>query len=131
MDSTTEIHSDFYKYFSEGDNMTIDHDLYSCSLDVAPETIEHERKDFPFRFACDMSKLKCFAGVEKVGNIKGSYADVDLTKLEFQEEKDGKKMYRISLALTIQLGAKEGTLQCKLLMRGREIGQTSIDFSYS
>jgi hypothetical protein len=112
IDSTTEIRADFNIYFSEGGSMTLDHGLYACSLNSAPETIENER-------------------VEKVGNIKGSFADIDLNKHEFRVQKDGTKQYRIKFALTIQLGAKDGTLQCKLLMRGREIGQTWIDFSYS
>jgi len=111
IDSTTEIHADFVIYFTEGGSMTLDHALYACSLNSAPETIENER-------------------VEKVGNIKGSFADIDLNKHEFRVKKNGKKVYRIEFALTIQLGAKDGTLQCKLLMRGREIGQTWIDFSY-
>jgi hypothetical protein len=58
MDSTTEIRSDFVIHFSEGDSMTVDHDLYACSLNLAPETLEHERKYFPFRYAFDMSETE-------------------------------------------------------------------------
>ena len=69
-------------------------------------------------------------GVELVGIVKGSFADVDLTKLESRTTNTRNRIYRITLALVIRLGAKEGTLLCKLLMRGREIGKTTIDFSY-
>ncbi|KAF8857613.1 hsp70-like protein [Acephala macrosclerotiorum] len=111
IDETTEIVSDFNLHFHEGSPMMIEHKLYSSSLDAAPETIENER-------------------VEMIGMIKGSFADVDLTKLESKVDRQGNKVYRVNLALVIRLGAKEGTLLCKLLMRGREIGKATLDFSY-
>lgn len=65
-----------------------------------------------------------------IGMIKGSFADIDLTKLESKVDKQGNKAYRVNLSLVIQLGAKEGTLLFKLLMRRREIGKARLDFSY-
>ncbi|OCL13732.1 hsp70-like protein [Glonium stellatum] len=111
IDEETEIVSNFSLHFSEEDRRTVEHELYSCSLDSPPDSIDHER-------------------VEMVGTVKGSFADVDLSKLECKTDKAGKKHYQINLILIIQLGAKEGTLLCKLLMKGREIGKTTISFSY-
>jgi len=65
-----------------------------------------------------------------VGLIKVSFNDIDLSKFESKTDSDGNKIYRINVALHIALGAKDGTLVCKLLLRGREIGKTTIDFSY-
>jgi ribose 1,5-bisphosphokinase PhnN len=69
--------------------------------------------------------------VEIEGTIKGSFADVELANLKQKVMPDGTTRYRIDFELVIALGAAEGTLQCKLMCRGREIGRESIAFSYS
>ncbi|ORY17909.1 hsp70-like protein [Clohesyomyces aquaticus] len=107
---TTEIVSEFMLHHTEGQDMTTEHKLYACSLDDPPDTIESDR-------------------VELLGTIKGSYADADLSKFQ-SEYQDSRRVYRISLTLSIALSKKNGLLNCKLLLRGREIGKTTIDFSY-
>jgi hypothetical protein len=69
-------------------------------------------------------------GIEWVGTIVGSISGVDLSKLVSTTDGDGTKIYIINLALKIALAPKDGALTCKLLLRGREIGDTTIDFSY-
>jgi len=76
------------------------------------------------------SALISVIGLELVGTVKGSFADVDLDKLESRISKGGTRVYRIILALAIQLGSQDGTLVCRMLMRGREIGKATIDFAY-
>jgi hypothetical protein len=76
------------------------------------------------------SVLISVIGLELVGTIKGSFADVDLDKLESRISKDGIRVYRIFLALAVKLGSQDGTLMCRMLMRGREIGKATIDFAY-
>lgn len=44
IDKTTEINSKFLYYYVGRIPKTATHDLYSCSLDDAPETIENDRK---------------------------------------------------------------------------------------
>lgn len=44
LDDDTEISTSFYSHFSEYFDGKHTHDLYSCSLDEAPETIENERE---------------------------------------------------------------------------------------
>ncbi|KAF1995081.1 hsp70-like protein [Amniculicola lignicola CBS 123094] len=110
IDETTEILSEFVCHYTEGNPMVLEHKLYSCSLDAAPDSIENER-------------------VECVGVLKASFADLDLSKLQSTDSEDH-KVYRISFTLGINLGAKDGTLNVRLLMRGREIGKATIDFSY-
>jgi len=103
--------------------------MYSCSLDLAPETIENDSKCI--RSLVSGTFANVLQDITLEGVITASFADVDLDKLEFKVNADGTRIYRISLTLVIQLGAVEGTLQCKLLFRGREIGQESIRFSCS
>jgi hypothetical protein len=76
------------------------------------------------------SALISVIGLELVGTIKCSFADVDLDKLESRISKGGIRVYRIFLALAVQLGSQDGTLVCRMLMRGREIGKATIDFAY-
>jgi hypothetical protein len=65
-----------------------------------------------------------------VGTIKSSYHDVDLSKLESTVDNDGRKFYRLGIEVHIALGARDGTLIYKVLLRGREIGNATIEFSY-
>ncbi|KAF9765176.1 hypothetical protein IL306_002586 [Fusarium sp. DS 682] len=44
LNEETEISTSFYSHFSEYFDGKHSHDLYSCSLDEAPETIENERE---------------------------------------------------------------------------------------
>jgi hypothetical protein len=96
---------------------------------MAPETIENDSECI--RIHLSGSFANGFQGIILEGIITASFADVELDKLEFKVASNGTRIYRISLTLVIQLGAVEGTLQCKLIFRGREIGQKSIKFSCS
>jgi len=69
-------------------------------------------------------------GVELVGKIRTASEGIDLRRFPSTLGMDGKKHYIIGMTLCITLGSDEGTLVCRLMLRGREIGSTTIDFSY-
>ncbi|KAG4293232.1 hypothetical protein FPRO06_12720 [Fusarium proliferatum] len=86
LDDDTEISTSFYSHFSEYFDGKHTHDLYSCSLDEAPETIENER-------------------IEKVGEVLYTIDDIgiDKTKIKSIQDANGIHWYQLLLTLTIRL----------------------------
>ncbi|WJG37027.1 uncharacterized protein FOBCDRAFT_146923, partial [Fusarium oxysporum Fo47] len=88
LDDDTEISTSFYSHFSEYFDGKHTHDLFSCSLDEAPETIENER-------------------IEKVGEVLYTIDGIDKTKIKSIQDANGIHWYQLLLTLTIRLSDDE------------------------
>ncbi|KUJ06536.1 actin-like ATPase domain-containing protein [Mollisia scopiformis] len=84
-------------------------ELYSCNLDTAPLSVEHER-------------------VVQVGEIKVDYSEVDLNTLE-STYKDGKKCYKMEFDVRIEFGAVKGILVFSSWIGKRQVGTASLSFA--
>ncbi|EWG55683.1 hypothetical protein FVEG_17568 [Fusarium verticillioides 7600] len=115
LDDDTEISTSFYSHFSEYFDGKHTHDLYSCSLDEAPETIENER-------------------IEKVGEVLYTIDDIgiDKTKIKSIQDANGIHWYQLLLTLTIRLSDDDvGVLVCRIFCRGKEVGKAEIGYSFT
>ncbi|ENH73325.1 hypothetical protein FOC1_g10008810 [Fusarium oxysporum f. sp. cubense race 1] len=113
LDDDTEISTSFYSHFSEYFDGKHTHDLFSCSLDEAPETIENER-------------------IEKVGEVLYTIDGIDKTKIKSIQDANGIHWYQLLLTLTIRLSDDEvGVLVCRIFYRGKEVGKAEIGYSFT
>ncbi|KAK0717343.1 hypothetical protein B0T26DRAFT_775631 [Lasiosphaeria miniovina] len=112
LNTDTETNTTFGMYVSEGGDLEDAHELYSCSLDDAPEDIENDR-------------------IEHVGTIKYSLESIDLTKVKSTVDENGHKWYRLELVLNIRMGDEAGVLVYRIFYRGREVGKAELSFSYT
>ncbi|EMT74226.1 hypothetical protein FOC4_g10002707 [Fusarium odoratissimum] len=113
LDDDTEISTSFYSHFSEYFDGKHTHDLFSCSLDEAPETIENER-------------------IEKVGEVLYTIDGIDKTKIKSIQDANGIHWYQLLLTLTIRLSDDEvGVLVCRIYYRGKEVGKAEIGYSFT
>ncbi|RKL00215.1 hypothetical protein BFJ68_g12900 [Fusarium oxysporum] len=84
LDDDTEISTSFYSHFSEYFDGKHTHDLFSCSLDEAPETIENE-----------------------LGEVLYTIDGIDKTKIKSIQDANGIHWYQLLLTLTIRLSDDE------------------------
>ncbi|KAF5981277.1 Hsp70 chaperone protein [Fusarium bulbicola] len=106
LDDDTEISTSFYSHFSEYFDGKHTHDLYSCSLDEAPETIENER-------------------IEKVGEVLYTIDDIgiDKTKIKSIQDANGIHWYQLLLTLTIRLSDDDvGVLPSEIFTAALDAG---------
>jgi hypothetical protein len=107
LDENTEISTEFAASWSEHFEGKHTHDLFSCSLDDAPDTIENDR-------------------IEKVGEVEYTLDGLDMTKVKQTVDEDGTKWYSLDLTLNIRLGDEVGHMVFRILCRGREIGKAEL-----
>ncbi|KAH7195423.1 hypothetical protein DER44DRAFT_704305 [Fusarium oxysporum] len=109
LDDDTEISTSFYSHFSEYFDGKHTHDLFSCSLDEAPETIENER-------------------IEKVGEVLYTIDGIDKTKIKSIKDANGIHWYQLLLTLTIRLSDDEPFL--KLLRMATSLFSSLKGYTY-
>ncbi|RKK94543.1 hypothetical protein BFJ71_g8911 [Fusarium oxysporum] len=109
LDDDTEISTSFYSHFSEYFDGKHTHDLFSCSLDEAPETIENER-------------------IEKVGEVLYTIDGIDKTKIKSIQDANGIHWYQLLLTLTIRLSDDEHFL--KLLRMATSLFSSLRGYTY-
>ncbi|OCK73988.1 actin-like ATPase domain-containing protein [Lepidopterella palustris CBS 459.81] len=114
IDENTIISSTVTKYHEEGDSLTRRKTLYSSSFETPPQ-----RTTEP--------------GVEKVGTITHIMQPYHLNRFETKKLEGmkwkRKKSWKLQYEREVHLGAKEGTLQFKVLCGGEELGSTSIEYA--
>ncbi|KAL6868611.1 actin-like ATPase domain-containing protein [Trichoderma novae-zelandiae] len=106
IDQDTEINSEFALNPEGHVPSSGVHILYSCNLDDAPGTIEHER-------------------VEEVGKVTYTLAGVDRASLQ-QVKKGRLTHYNIPLTLNIRMGDEAGHLVFRIMYQGQEVGKAAI-----
>ncbi|KAK2594476.1 hypothetical protein QQS21_007823 [Conoideocrella luteorostrata] len=111
IDKTTEVNCKFVVYFTGQVSGTRSHNLYSCSLDDGPETIENDR-------------------IEEVGSVVYDVTGVNEAELK-KAVKDGVTTYALKLVLNTRLDDEIGHLVFRILYDGKEIGKAGIDIGDS
>ncbi|KAF3480439.1 heat shock 70 kDa protein 12A [Arthroderma uncinatum] len=85
-------------------------ELYSCSLNEAPE-----RVDSP--------------GVKLVGHLIIDFSTVNRACLKTKINDEGVRVYLVSYEVQMCFGAKEGILKFSAVANGKNLGEAQIDFS--
>ncbi|EHK17268.1 uncharacterized protein TRIVIDRAFT_134471, partial [Trichoderma virens Gv29-8] len=105
-----EINSEFFTTFTGKIDNSGRSRLYSCSLDIAPETIENER-------------------IEEIGKIRYTLDDIDWSEVPNVKRitQNGLDYIQIGLVLNIRLDDEVGHLVFRILCNGKEVGKAELD----
>lgn len=114
-----------------GEKLVIEDELFSCSLEEAPEYYTHPRTlSYPILFNNSKPTTEPLQGVERVGVIKTTFpADFDYgTTTSGVNPQSGKTVHMFKCDFQAIFGAKGNNLLFRDVVDGNVVGKSVIEF---